>query len=295
MSHIWLSHVTRVNESRHTYAWVMSYVRTSDATNIHLTWVTSHIWMHHFTHINKLYHTHEWAMSHTWMINGAQRFDLHHTCWQSADVRLSTILIVNNSQKSTHSAKLLRKTTIELAIEKIYHLRQLWHLSCNTLQHTATHCNTLQHTATHCNTLQHTALTSWGSCGIQYLPCNTMQHTATQFNTLHLLCAAAVEANIYLASRCNTLQHIAMHCNTLHHTATHCNKHTATHCNTLQHTVPTSWGSCGSQYLPCNTMQHTATQCITLKHTALTRCGTCGSQHLTCNALQHTATHCNTL
>jgi len=29
-------------------------------------------------------------------------------------------------------------------------------ISCNTLQHTATHCNTLQHTATHCNTLQHT-------------------------------------------------------------------------------------------------------------------------------------------
>jgi len=41
-------------------------------------------------------------------------------------------------------------------------------VSCNTLQHTATHCNTLQHTAPHCNTLQHTAT-----------HCNTLQHTAT--------------------------------------------------------------------------------------------------------------------
>ena len=31
------------------------------------------------------------------------------------------------------------------------------HMTCHTLQHTATHCNTLQHTTTHCNTLQHTA------------------------------------------------------------------------------------------------------------------------------------------
>ena len=63
------------------------------------------------------------------------------------------------------------------------------HISCNTLQHTATHCNTLQHTATHCNTLQHTAT--------HY---NTLQHTTTH---------------------CNTLQRTATHYNTLQHTATH--------------------------------------------------------------------------
>ena len=44
-------------------------------------------------------------------------------------------------------------------------------ISCNTLQHTATHCNTSQRTATHCNTLQRTAT-----------HCNTLQHTATHCN-----------------------------------------------------------------------------------------------------------------
>jgi len=37
-------------------------------------------------------------------------------------------------------------------------------LSCNTLQHTATHCNTLQHTATHCSTLQHTSVVVCAGC-----------------------------------------------------------------------------------------------------------------------------------
>ena len=37
-AHIWMSHGTHVNESRHTYEWV-----------------TAHIWMSHGTHINELY------------------------------------------------------------------------------------------------------------------------------------------------------------------------------------------------------------------------------------------------
>ena len=70
--------------------------------------------------------------------------------------------------------------------------------TCSALQHTATHCNTLQHTTTHCNTLQHTAK-----------HCNTLQHTATHCETLSLT-----------AKQCNTLQHTATHCNTMHHAAT---------------------------------------------------------------------------
>ena len=45
-----LSHVPCVNESCHTYEWVMS-----------------HIWMSHVTHMNESCHTYEWVMSHIWM------------------------------------------------------------------------------------------------------------------------------------------------------------------------------------------------------------------------------------
>ena len=50
MSHMWMSHVTHVNESCHTCEWVMS-----------------HIWMSHVTRMNESCHTCEWVMSHMWM------------------------------------------------------------------------------------------------------------------------------------------------------------------------------------------------------------------------------------
>jgi len=46
MSHISMSHVTHINESCHTYQWVMS-----------------HISMSHVTHINESCHTYEWVMN----------------------------------------------------------------------------------------------------------------------------------------------------------------------------------------------------------------------------------------
>jgi len=50
MSHIWMSHVTHMNESCHTYEWGMS-----------------HTWMHQVPHMNESCHTYEWVMSHIWM------------------------------------------------------------------------------------------------------------------------------------------------------------------------------------------------------------------------------------
>jgi len=49
MSHIWMSHVTHMNDSCHTYERVMS-----------------HIWTSHVTHMNESCHTYEWVMSHIW-------------------------------------------------------------------------------------------------------------------------------------------------------------------------------------------------------------------------------------
>jgi len=50
MSHMRMSHVTHVNESCHTYRWVMS-----------------HMSMSHVTHVNESRHAREWVVSVMWM------------------------------------------------------------------------------------------------------------------------------------------------------------------------------------------------------------------------------------
>jgi len=107
MSHVWISHATRMNESCHTYEWIMSRVWMrcvctayackvrnapvfeSPAWMSHVTrmneschtyeWVMAHkwisavfvfesyIWRNHVTHMKESRHTYEWVMSHTWM------------------------------------------------------------------------------------------------------------------------------------------------------------------------------------------------------------------------------------
>jgi len=73
------NHVTHMNESCHTYEWVMTYqnrqidvlchtYESSDTSG----WVMSHVWMSHVTHmnescdtyVNESCHTYEWVMSH---------------------------------------------------------------------------------------------------------------------------------------------------------------------------------------------------------------------------------------
>jgi len=53
-SHVWMSHVTHMNASCHTYEWDMP-----------------HMWMSHVTHMNESCHTYEWVMSHIWMRHAA--------------------------------------------------------------------------------------------------------------------------------------------------------------------------------------------------------------------------------
>jgi len=47
MSHIWMGHVTRMNESGHTYARIVP-----------------HVWMCHATRMNESCHIYEWVMTH---------------------------------------------------------------------------------------------------------------------------------------------------------------------------------------------------------------------------------------
>ena len=95
MSHISTSLVTHINESCHTYEWVMSHqgmpikasyndtsyhtyervkshITTSQVTHINKSCCTYqrvmlHIWMSHVTRTNDLCHTYEWVLSHIWM------------------------------------------------------------------------------------------------------------------------------------------------------------------------------------------------------------------------------------
>jgi len=72
MSHIWMSHVIRVNHSCHTYECVMVHVSMSHVTTSwHYMamneWVISHIWIRHVTHLNESCNTYELIMSHIWM------------------------------------------------------------------------------------------------------------------------------------------------------------------------------------------------------------------------------------
>ena len=72
ISHIWMSHFTHMNESCHTYGWVMSHIWMSHVTHMDESchtceWVMSHIWMSHVTHMDESYHTYRWVMSHIWM------------------------------------------------------------------------------------------------------------------------------------------------------------------------------------------------------------------------------------
>jgi len=66
MSHIWMSHVTHTNASRHTHECVMAYIWMSDTPyfNESHEWVTPHTYMRHThtytshaTHMNEWYHT----------------------------------------------------------------------------------------------------------------------------------------------------------------------------------------------------------------------------------------------
>ena len=51
MTHIWLSHVTHMNESCHTYAWATSHIYMIHVTHMN----ESHIRMSHVTHMNESY------------------------------------------------------------------------------------------------------------------------------------------------------------------------------------------------------------------------------------------------
>ena len=93
MSHMWMSHVTHVDETCHTYGWVMSHMWMSYVTlmdeSCHIYgWVVSHIWMSHVTHIDESCHTYRWVMSHISMSHVTHIWMSHVTHLHVSDIPL---------------------------------------------------------------------------------------------------------------------------------------------------------------------------------------------------------------
>ena len=67
-----LCHGTHINESWHTYEWVMAHLSMSHSTHMNESWrtyewVMAHLWMSHGTHMKESWHTYEWVMAYIWM------------------------------------------------------------------------------------------------------------------------------------------------------------------------------------------------------------------------------------
>jgi len=77
-SHIWMSHVPRMNGSCHTYEWVMLHIWMSHVPRINES-CHSHEWdmsltrMRHVAHMNESYHMFESVTSHTWTSHDTYR------------------------------------------------------------------------------------------------------------------------------------------------------------------------------------------------------------------------------
>ena len=101
-SHMWMSHVTHVNRSWHTYAWVTCAYE----------WVNADIWMGHVTHVNGSRDTCEWVTSHMWIDHGTHMRESHahmnewyHTCEGKDDlfVWMQVIISCCRTRARTHT------------------------------------------------------------------------------------------------------------------------------------------------------------------------------------------------
>jgi len=93
MSHIWMSRVTHMNESCHTYEWVTLHIWISHITYTNESchtyeWVMSHIWITHVNPTTEPCHIYELVMSHVWMSHVTCMNESWHTCeWLMCDTR----------------------------------------------------------------------------------------------------------------------------------------------------------------------------------------------------------------
>jgi len=118
MSHIWMSHVTHTDESCHTHGWVMSHIWMSHVTHMDESChtyggVMSHIWMSPVTHMDESCHTYGWVMSHIWMSHVTHMDESCHTYgWVMSQIYMSHVTHMNKSCCAYESVSNLCHDTI---------------------------------------------------------------------------------------------------------------------------------------------------------------------------------------
>jgi len=104
---IYLSYVTHMNKSWHTYRWVMSHIWMSHVTHMDEScrtyyWVMSHTWMSHVAHTDESCHTNGWVMSHIWMRHVTHTDESCRVLtWSSESTRSTIIASPDISQRWT--------------------------------------------------------------------------------------------------------------------------------------------------------------------------------------------------
>jgi len=95
MAHVWMSHGTRMNESRYMYEWVMAHVGMRLGTYMrhgtYMKWKSTHMcescptlnkwhhtWVKHAPHTIESRHTYEWVTSHVWMSHATLKNESRH-------------------------------------------------------------------------------------------------------------------------------------------------------------------------------------------------------------------------
>jgi len=148
----WMRHVTHMNESCHTYVWIVSHIWMNHVT---------YIWMNHVTHINESSHTREWIMSCIWMSLGP---DMNEPCLTYEWV----ISLFPCFQTPRSICK----------CQKYIDIRPSPGICYSKLQYTATHCSTLQHTIAYCS--------CWiiMAKSLLCVDCSTLHQTAIRYTTL---------------------------------------------------------------------------------------------------------------
>jgi len=98
-------------------------------TQITYEWVMSHIWMSHVTHMNESCHTYEWVMSHTWMGHVPHMNESCPTwpCWERMENHLHDRCHYRNASHMNESCHTYAWDTTQIWMSHVTHMRETWH------------------------------------------------------------------------------------------------------------------------------------------------------------------------
>jgi len=204
--HIWMSHVTHMNESCLTYEWDMS-----------------HIWMSHVSHTNESCLTYESCMLHIWGVSWLSEWvslsaicvswrmhvcDMTHVTYESC-IALTLMRHVTRygtyMNASCHTYKWARPCA------RMSDTTRLHWVSCSVMQCVAVCCSVLQCVAVCCSVLQ---------CDAVY--CSALQCVAVRcsvfnewWNTHDRVMSLVYEWHTCVAECCSVLQRVAVCCSVL--------------------------------------------------------------------------------